>query len=202
MVRNYVTKVLGKDTNSSHTDDTVPELENLFAISPVYTNMESEIGFESSECAALCFAIIDTEQFDTMIENIRELLTGDEGTVRIVSDVNDYQWIVLDGMDYESLATNIHFVADQFVESGYETRLLASVYAFEKQQTDMTERAYWVYSFRRHAYYPFVPLDDKQRNSALEFKMKSLFSELVPLEADKQHWYPLWSNGDTHPWGG
>lgn len=198
MVREYVSKLFGlKDTEESISEWDA-DLEKLFKISSVYLNMDSELGFTPTDSAALCFAEVDTSQFAELVDKVCELLDdNDETTVDIVTDRHDYKWIVFENSEHEELVSNIHFVADQLVSEGYENRMLAAVYGFTNSDS---ERAYWVYSFRRNLYYPFAPMEGQRRNSALEFKMKSVFKEALPFEDNKQHWHPLWSDSNGHPW--
>ncbi len=62
--------------------------------------------------------------------------------------------------------TSIHFAADTLVERRYGSRLLAALFSFEDARSDQT--VYWVYSFRRGAYYPFAPdpHDSHERNAS------------------------------------
>jgi hypothetical protein len=71
------------------------------------------------------------------------------------------------------------------------------LFSFERDGTT----AYWVYSFRRGAYYPFVPTGGHERDGSLEFKLESNLDGELEIEDDTSYWYPMWPDGDAHPWG-
>ena len=72
-------------------------------------------------------------------------------------------------------------------------------FRYELERADGT-RAYWIYSFRRGAYYPFVPTGGRERDSSAEFKLESVLDGELTVEEEKEYWYPLWPHGDGHPW--
>jgi hypothetical protein len=105
--------------------------------------------------------------------------------------------VVLRDDDPEDLVTSVHFAADEFVERGYGSRLLAAVFGFESGG----DPAYWIYSFRRGAYYPFAPRRGKERANDVEFKLQSVLDGELDVEDDESYWYPMWPDRDGgHPW--
>jgi hypothetical protein len=177
--------------------------EDLFGMSTAYLTMGAELDFESAGEAALCFSDVDSTDFADAVREVEDILAaGEEETgtsFRRHSDQHGYQWVILADDDPEDLVTSVHFAADTFIERGYGSRLLAAVFAFEHARDDT--RAYWVYSFRRGAYYPFVPRGDRERNQRLEFKLESMLDGELGIEADESYWYPLWPDrSGGHPW--
>jgi len=175
--------------------------EDLFALSTGYVTMATELDFEPAGEAALCFGSVDSTDFRDAVRDVEGILeagrveTGTEARLR--EDSHGYDWVVLEDDDFEDLVTSVHFAADTLVERGYGSRLLAALFAFERDG----ERAYWVYSFRRGAYYPFAPQESRERDSALEFKFESVLDGELDVEADKEYWYPLWPDAPgAHPW--
>jgi len=175
--------------------------DDLWGMSTAYITMESELGFESVDEAALCFADVDSTDFRETVDEVMALLETAEfetGTgYHLHEDDHGYSWVVLEDEITEDIITSIHFVADTFVERGYGSRLLAAVFGFERDDT----LAYWVYSFRRGAYYPFAPADGRERDHSVEFKLESMLDGELDVEPDEEYWYPLWpSRTGTHPW--
>jgi hypothetical protein len=139
--------------------------------------------------------------------------TGDEGTVaERHEDGHGYRWVVLEDPDFEDLVVGVHAAADEFTVRGYDSRLLAAVFGFERgpdrfrnvaaDPGDEPARAYWIYSFRRGAYYPFAPRGDQERDHGLEFKLRSVLEGELDVEDDEAYWYPLWPDEvGGHPWG-
>jgi hypothetical protein len=176
--------------------------EDLFGMSTAYLTMEAELNFEPVGAAALCFSEVDSTDFADTVEEVEDILRAGEDetgtTFRRYADDYGYRWVVLEDDDPEDLLTSIHFAADTFVEKGYGSRLLAAVFGFERDGT----HAYWIYSFRRGAYYPFVPESGRERNQRLEFKLESMFDGELDIEDDERYWYPLWPDrAGGHPWG-
>jgi hypothetical protein len=175
--------------------------EDLFGMSTAYVTMQADLGYDPSGEAALCFSGVDSSGFEEMQGEVRAILeAGSEETgteAGFVGDAHGYQWVVLADDDPEDLVTTTHFVADTFIEEGFGSRLLAALFAFEKGG----RTAYWVYSFRRGAYYPFVPTGRRERDSSAEFKLQSVLEGELTVEDETEYWYPLWPEGDAHPWG-
>ncbi|MFC5971801.1 hypothetical protein ACFPYI_10700 [Halomarina salina] len=186
--------------------------EDLFGMSTAYMTMQADLGYDPTGEAALCFSNVDSTAFTETMDEVEAILEAGEietGTqARFAGDSHGYQWVVLEDDDFEDLVTSIHFAADTFVEQGFGSRLLAALFAFEKADTGpgtgsaaAGQVAYWVYSFRRGAYYPFAPSGGHDRDSSVEFKLESILDGELTVEAEKDYWYPLWPEGDGRPWG-
>ncbi|ERH12630.1 MAG: hypothetical protein J07HB67_01651, partial [halophilic archaeon J07HB67] len=152
-----VKAALGIRAEADATSDADPE--DLFGMSTAYVTMYADLEFESVGEAALCFSSVDSTDFRSTVDEVSDLLhAGEEETgtaFEFHEDDHGYSWVVLTDGDEEDLVTSIHFAADTLVERGYGSRLLAAVFGFERARDG--QQAYWVYSFRRGAYYPFVP---------------------------------------------
>ncbi|QLG60831.1 PspA-associated protein PspAB [Halorarum salinum] len=197
-----VKAALGISAESDATREADPD--DLFGMSTAYVTMEADLGFAPVGEAALCFSSVDSTDFASTVEEVEEILhAGSEETgteFRRHADDHGYQWVVLADDDPEDLVTSIHFAADTFVERGYGSRLLAAVFGFERTR-DSSDRAYWIYSFRRGAYYPFAPKNG-EHDGRIEGKLESVLDGELDLEPDKEYWYPLWPDSrGGHPWG-
>jgi hypothetical protein len=191
--------ILGTRAESDATRKADPE--DLFGMSTAYITMEADLGYTSVGAAALCFSSVDSTDFETTVENVEAILeAGSEETgthFETYEDSHGYHWVILEDDDPEDLVTSIHFASDEFIEQGYGSRLLAAVFGFEKGG----QRAYWLYSFRRGAYYPFAPKRGRERDKQVEFKLESMFDGELEIETDKEYWYPLWPDTEGgHPW--
>lgn len=200
---------LGAEAGASRAADP----DDLFGMSTAYVTMSADLDFDPIEEAALCFSGVDSTDFADTLDNVRRLVeAGDEGTIADVhEDAHGYQWVILRDPDFEDLVVGVHAAADEFAARGYDSRLLAAVFGFERRPDRFRnlaadaggdpERVYWVYSFRRGAYYPFAPRGENERDHGLEFKHRSVLDGELDVEADEAYWYPLWP--DTrggHPW--
>lgn len=196
-------EVLGVRAERDATRDADPE--DLWGMSTAYVTMEAELDLAPADAAALCFGDVDATDFADAVEEVEVVLRAGEeetGTVfRRTRDDHGYHWVVLEDDDPEDLVTSVHFAADTFVERGYGSRLLAAVFGFEPTRGTDRDRAYWVYSFRRGAYYPFAPRGDHDRDQRLEFKLQTMLDGELGVEGDESYWYPLWPDRPGgHPW--
>ncbi|WP_324664786.1 PspA-associated protein PspAB [Haloarcula sediminis] len=195
--------VLGMRAEADATRDADPD--DLFGMSTAHITMEAELGYAPTGDAALCFGDVDSEDFRAATDEVEAILDAGEaetGTqAEFTDDSHGHRWVVLHDDDFDDLVTSIHFAADTLIERRYGSRLLAALFGFENDRSD--QRAYWVYSFRRGAYYPFAPKSDTdhERDQATEFKLESTLDGELSVEDDKAYWYPLWPDlaGD-HPW--
>jgi len=199
-----VRQLLGIDAEAAATRDADPE--DLFGMSTAYVTMEADLGYEPTGEAALCFADVDSTDFKDAVEEVREILTiGESGTLAgFHQDSHGYQWIVLEATDFEDLVTGVHFASDTLIERRFGSRLQAALFAFKptpRASGDFGAYVYWVYSFRRGAFYPFAPKDGRERAQAAEHKLSGVLDGELDLEDDQQYWYPLWpEESGMHPW--
>jgi hypothetical protein len=196
-----IREMLGTRAETDATRDADPD--DLWGMSTAYLTMGADLDFDPVGTAALCFGDVDSTDFASTVDDVMAILERGEtetGTAYdLQSDDHGYQWVVLHDDDPEDLVTSIHFAADTFVERDYGSRLLAAVFGFEHTRDDT--RAYWIYSFRRGTFYPFVPADGRERDHKTEFKLESVLDGELAVEDDEQYWYPLWpSRAGRHPW--
>ncbi|MXV62896.1 hypothetical protein GS429_12625 [Natronorubrum sp. JWXQ-INN-674] len=192
--------VLGLRAETDARRDADPD--DLFGMSTAYLTMEADLGYNSLDVGALCFSGVDSSSFRDAVDEVEAILEAgreDTGTeFAVTSDDHGYHWVVLEDSNPEDLITSMHFAADTFIEHGYGSRLLAALFAYEGRGGDP---AYWIYSFRRGAFYPFAPLPGRERDSSTEFKLEAALDGELEIEREKEYWYPLWpSKRGTHPW--
>jgi hypothetical protein len=191
--------ILGSRAEADAGRDADPD--DLFGMSTAYLTMEADLGYESLDVGALCFSGVDSAAFRDAVDEVEAILEAgreETGTAfSVTSDDHGYHWVVLADDEPEDLITSMHFAADTFIEHGYGSRLLAAVFAYR----DRDGPAYWIYSFRRGRFYPFVPRSGRERDSSAEFTLESTLDGELAIEREKEYWYPLWpSEGGTHPW--
>ncbi len=200
-----VKQLLGVQAEVAAAGDADPD--DLFGMSTAYVTMEAELGYEPTGEAALCFSDVDSTAFRETVEEVREILAAAEEDTGTIADFREdshgTQWIVVTADDFEDLVTSLYFGADTLIEGRYGSRLLAALFAFEATERagDPGHLVYWVYSFRRGAYYPFAPTGTNERNERVELKLSTLLDGELDVEDDRGYWYPLWpSAADAHPW--
>jgi hypothetical protein len=168
-----------------------PAPDRLFAMSTAYVKLSIELGLETSGRAAIVFQPIATADFDRIVADMEEIVhgTGDEtGTgVEKRDDSFGYRWMVLTDEDMDDLVVGINAVSSELQANGYGDRLLAAVFAFKGA-------VYWIYNYKRGAFYPFVPKPGsrEERDSERELRLKAQVGADLPIEEELSRWFPLW----------
>jgi hypothetical protein len=171
-----------------------PAPDRLFAITTAYVTFETGLEITSRGAAAIVFQSLATADFTTIVRDMEEVVratAGDSGTkVDTSQDSFGFSWLVLRGQDFDDLVVGINAVSSALEAGGYGERVLCAVFAFQ----DSSRRPlYWIYNYKRGAFYPFVPAGgDQQRDNERELVLKAQAGKELPLEAELSRWFPLW----------
>ena len=171
-----------------------PAADRLFAMSTAYVNMETAMNLRSSGKAAIVFQPLATADFDGIVRDMEEVVRGtgsDAGTtVKRSDDEFGYRWMVLEDSDFDDLVVGLNAVSTALQGGGYGERLLAAVFAF---RDDRSRPVYWIYNFKRGAFYPFAPAGGPQtRDNERELRLKAQIGADLPIEPELERWFPLW----------
>ena len=171
----------------------MPAPDRLFAMTTAQVTMETSLSLKHRNVAGIVFQPLATADFKSIVSDTEELLRGsaeDTGTtVESADDEFGYRWIVLRDDDFEDLVVSVNVVSSQLEGGGYGDRLLAAVFAFEEDGRPL----YFIYNFKRGAYYPFVPgPGERQRNNERELQLKAQLEADLPMEQELERWFPLW----------
>jgi PspAB-like protein len=168
-----------------------PAPDRLFAMSTAYVKLDMELNLKSSGKAAIVFQPLATADFEAIVRDMEEVVQGtgsDAGTkVTSTDDEYDYRWMVLEDPDFEDLVVG---VSGAIQGGGYGDRILAAVFAF---RDDKDRPLYWIYNYKRGAFYPFVPAPgSQQRDNERELRLKAQIGQDLPVEPELERWFPLW----------
>jgi hypothetical protein len=171
-----------------------PAPDRLFAMSTAYVKFETELGITSRGSAAIVFQPLSSADFRSIVTEMEEVVRGtasDSGVSVETSDDSDgYRWLVLRGKDFDDLVVGINAVSSSLEAGGYGERVLCAVFAFEDQQK---RPLYWIYNYKRGAFYPFAPSrGDQQRDNERELVAKAQVGAELPVEPELERWFPLW----------
>ena len=171
-----------------------PAPDRLFAMTTAYVKMEMELGQRSSGKAAIVFQPLETADFESIVRDMEEVVRGtgsDAGTtVDSTDDEYGYRWMVLADPDFEDLVVGVNAVSSALQGGGYGDRILAAVFAF---RDDKSRPLYWIYNYKRGAFYPFVPATgSQQRDNERELRLKAQIGADLPVEPELERWFPLW----------
>jgi hypothetical protein len=166
-----------------------PTLEKLFAISTAQITLDTGLGLQPAQKAAICFKPMASARFRESgkeIEDMVGLAFKDEGTkVEQSTDSFGYEWITLTDKDFEDLVTTIHVAAQSMTDEGFGEQLLCAVFAF-------SDNVRFIYNFKRGLFYPFVPAGDQKRDSSRELQLQGKLEHELPIDPELERWFPLW----------
>jgi hypothetical protein len=169
-----------------------PARERLFAMTTAQITLETGLGLTHRNRAGIVFQPLATADFRSIVDETEELLRGAAGdtgtTVTTADDEYGYRWIVLEDPDFEDLVVSLNLVSSQLQAGGYGDRLLAAVFAFEERGRPL----YFIYNFKRGAYYPFVPTGTQARDNERELQLRAQVGAELPIEPELERWFPLW----------
>jgi hypothetical protein len=168
--------------------------DRLFAMTTANITMELEMGLESAGKAAIVFQPLATSDFEGIVRDMEEVVHGtgsDAGTeIERRDDDFGYRWMILVDPDFEDLVVGLNAVSTAIEAGGYGDRILCAVFAF---RDEAGKPVYWIYNYKRGAFYPFVPAGgDQQRDSERELRLKAQIGGELPIEAELERWFPLW----------
>jgi len=169
-----------------------PARERLFALTTAAVTMDTELRLRTAGAAGVCFKPLSAGDFVRAENDLQELLDRvavDSGSkLERREDSFGYTWIVVRDNELEDQVTTIHAVSSGLEEAGFGAQLLAAVFKFEGGR----EPVFWVYSFKRGTFWPFVPTGEGQeRNNAEELELKAKLEPELPIEQDLSRWFAV-----------
>jgi hypothetical protein len=167
------------------------EGEKLFALATARVTLEVELGLKPSGSAAVVFKPLSAEQYVRAENELQELLdvSAQESASRIErrSDEFGFEWLLVHDNDFEELLATVHLVASELVARGFGEQLLAAVFRFDGGDHPL----YLIYGFKRGAFWPFIPKENKERDNANELELKAKLEKELPIEQDLSRWFAL-----------
>jgi hypothetical protein len=168
--------------------------DRVFAMTTAQITLEMQLGLKSSGKAAIVFQPLATSDFEQIVRDMEEVVrsSGEETgtTIDTRDDEFDYRWMVLADPDFEDLVVGINAVSTALEAGGYGDRILCAVFAFRDEKS---KPVYWIYNYKRGAFYPFVPAGGEQRrDNERELRLKAQIGNELPIEAELERWFPLW----------
>ncbi len=153
--------------------------------------MQVELGLKPAGVAAIAFKPQSSGEFRSAFDDVDQLLEAiaqqSGSKVERKSDEYGFDWIVVNDPDLEDLVGTAHTLADELTAKGFGSQLLAAIFRFEGSERPV----YWIYGFKRGAYWPFVPIGDQKRDNATELELKAKLERELPIEQDLTRWLAL-----------
>ena len=168
--------------------------EKLFALSTARITLESELNLKPAGSAAVCFKPLSAGEFVRAENELQELLdvVARESGSRLSrrSDDFGFEWLIVEDPDFEDLVTTVHLIGSELKARGFGPQLLAAVFRFDGGKHPV----YWIYGYKRSAFWPFIPTGKEQeRDNAEELELKAKLEKELPLEQDLTRWLALFN---------
>jgi hypothetical protein len=172
-----------------------PARERLFALTTAAVTLDTELGLRTAGDAGIVFKPLSAGDFVRAENDLQQLLDGvatDSGSkLERREDSFGYTWIIVRDPDLEDQVTTIHAVAQGLEEQGFGSQLLAAVFKFEGGKHPV----YWIYGYKRGAFWPFVPMgEDQKRDNAEELELKAKLEKELPVEQDLTRWFGVFDS--------
>ena len=156
--------------------------EKLFAISTARITLETELGLKPTGDAAVVFKPLSAAEFVRAENELQELLDSvaqeSHSKIERRGDEFGFEWLIVRDNDFEELVAGVHLVASE----------LAAAFKFSGGEHPV----YFIYGFKRGAYWPFVPKGDgKERDNSEELELKAKLEKELPIEQDLTRWLAL-----------
>lgn len=169
-----------------------PARERLFAISTARITLETELDLKPAGSAGVCFKPLSAGEFvraENELQQLLDAVANESGSkVERRADEFGFEWLVVRDQDFEDLVATVHLVASELEARGFGPQLLAAVFPFEGSFKE--KKVYWIYGFKRGAFWPFVPTGEKQeRDNAEELELKAKLEKELPIEQDLTRWF-------------
>jgi hypothetical protein len=166
--------------------------EKLFALSTAQVTLNVELGLKPAGAAAVCFKPLSAGNFvraENELQELLEVAARDSGSrIRRKSDEYGFEWLIVEDPDFEDLVTTVHLVGSELKARGFGPQLLAAIFRFDGGKHPV----YFVYGYKRGAFWPFVPTgQDQERDNAEELELKAKLERELPIEADLSRWFAM-----------
>jgi hypothetical protein len=166
--------------------------ERLFALTTAQVTLEVDLGLKTAGSAAVVFKPLSAGEFAQADRDVEELLgavaQSSGSTVERKTDDLGFQWLIVRDPDLEDLVTTAHLIGSQLKAQGFGPQLLAALFPFAAGE----KKVYWIYGYKRGAWWPFVPTGTGQeRDNAYELDLKAKLEQELPIEQDLTRWLAL-----------
>ena len=168
--------------------------DRVFAMTTAQVTLEMQLGLKSTGKSAIVFQPLATADFEQIVRDMEEVVrsSGEETgtTIETSDDEFGYRWMILSDPEMEDLVVGVNAVSTAIQAGGYGDRILAAVFAFRDEKD---RPLYWIYNYKRGAFYPFVPASgSQQRDNERELRLKAQIGADLPVEPELERWFPLW----------
>jgi PspA associated protein B len=169
-----------------------PAQERLFALTTAAVTLDVELGLKTAGVGGICFKPLSAGEFvraESDIEQLLDSVAAESGSkMERRDDSFGYSWVIVRDTQLEDQVTAVHAVAQGLEEQGFGEQLLAAMFKFDGGKHPV----YFVYGYKRGAFWPFVPTGkDQERDNAEELELKAKLDGELPIEPELSRWFGL-----------
>jgi hypothetical protein len=169
-----------------------PRDDRLFALATAAVTLDTELGLKTAGKAAVTYKPLSSGDFDRIDNDMDSLIKAAArsagGEIERKTDSYGYDWVIIHDPQLEDQVTAVHAVAQELTAQGFGAQLLAAPFLFKGGQNPV----YWIYGFKRGAFWPFIPTGNGQnRDNATELELKAKLEKELPVEQDLTRWMGL-----------
>jgi len=168
-----------------------PKDDRLFALTTAAVTLDTELGLKTAGAAAISFKPQSSGEFRSAFDDVDQLVEAvaaqSGSTVEKKTDDYGYDWIVVHDSELEDLVGTAHALSTELTAKGFGSQLLAAIFGFAGGEHPV----YFIYGFKRGAWWPFVPVGDNKRDNATELELKAKLEHELPIEQDLTRWLAL-----------
>ena len=117
----------------------------------------------------------------------------------IQEDQHGTRWVVLEDRNFDDLVSSVFTVGNAIVSNGAGKDLLAAVFRYHYKVNTREKpgaadaNVYWIYTYRRKAFYPFVPSGPQERDRPAELHLAKAMKKIgLGVDDSLEDWYGLW----------
>ena len=168
--------------------------EALINLSTAAVTLQAELGLLPTGQAGLAIRPLDSEEYrraEAELASLLEIAGHETGaTITERTDSYGYRWIVIADPAIADLVSTAYSVSLQLRDARFGDQVLAAAFGFRDA---VGRHVFWLYNFKRAAFYPFVPQPDgTSRDTAHELQLAAALGRELPVEPDQTRWYPMW----------
>lgn len=168
-----------------------PKEDRLFALSTAAVTLQTELGLKPAGAGAIAFKPQSSGEFRSAFDDVDQLVDAVAAQcgskIERKSDEYGFDWVIVHDDDLEDLVGSAHTLAAELTAKGFGSQLLAAIFKFDGYEHPV----YWIYGFKRGAWWPFVPIGESKRDNAKELELKSQLEDELPVEQDLTRWLAL-----------
>jgi len=168
-----------------------PKTDQLFALVTAAVTLDTELGLKPAGAGAIAFKPQSSGEFRSAFDEVDQLVDAvaqqSGSQVERKSDEYGYDWIVVHDPEIEDLVASAHTLSSELTAKGFGSLLLAAIFRFDGYEHPV----YFIYGFKRGAWWPFIPAGESKRDNAKELELKAKLEHELPIEQDLTRWLAL-----------